>query len=62
MTEEQTSDKKTLEEVRRSIDRRREELRLKYGLMEDSSLLIREDRDRDHFTSKRRSPGKGDVR
>jgi hypothetical protein len=37
---------RTLAEVCQSIDKRRESLQTGYGLMDDSSLLIREDRDR----------------
>jgi hypothetical protein len=37
---------RTLTEVCQSIDQRRESLETGYGLMDDSSLLIREDRDR----------------
>jgi hypothetical protein len=37
--------KRSLAEIRRSIDRRREALRAMHGMMEDSSIVIREDRD-----------------
>ncbi len=37
---------RTLMEVCQSIDNRRESLKTGHGLMDDSSLLIREDRDR----------------
>jgi hypothetical protein len=37
---------RTLLDVCRSIDRRREALKGSYGLMDDSSILIREDRER----------------
>lgn len=36
---------RTLNEICQSIDNRREALRSSYGLMDDSSALIREDRD-----------------
>ena len=36
---------RTLHDVCQSIDRRREALKRSYGLMDDSSILVREDRD-----------------
>ena len=36
---------RSLVEIRRSIDRRREAIKAQYGMLGDSTLLIREDRD-----------------